>query len=435
MKKTSIILICAFVSFVSCTKSKEVHPEIGDGNDEIVTVGVKDVHVEYTRTDHAEHSRVVFHYCPADANGNAQQFDAAEMTKKETFFELVLDDLICDTLYWYYYELFPNSGDAFNSVQKTFHTQACDTPEPPEPPTPPSGTPEGAINGLFTINENGDQVYFSQGNLQYQASTNTWRFAENQWDYVGTQIPEYGEPGGTVPGSDNANISQVYDGWIDLFGWGTSGYHDSSDPYNVNYQPWSTLWSIVNENYNYYGYGPSTNMSSPNLTGSSANYDWGIYNPISNGGNQTNQWRTLTHEEWEFVINSRPDIRYAKATVNNVKGVILLPDDWSSGTYSLSNTNSNDASFDNNTLTVSQWSTLEQHGAIFLPAAGDRVGTSVSFLWGGRGSYWSASYGDDDDYGTVYSYGVLFYETSFAANYWGRRDVGHSVRLVTPAKN
>ena len=45
--------------------------------------------------------------------------------------------------------------------------------------------PQGAIDGLFTINSNGDQVYFSQGNLQYQASTNTWRFATNQWDYVG----------------------------------------------------------------------------------------------------------------------------------------------------------------------------------------------------------------------------------------------------------
>ena len=70
----------------SCTKSKEVHPEIGDGNDEIVTVGVKDVHVEYLRTDHAELSRVVFHYSLADV----QEFDAAEMTKRDDFFELTL---------------------------------------------------------------------------------------------------------------------------------------------------------------------------------------------------------------------------------------------------------------------------------------------------------------------------------------------------------
>ena len=133
MKNLSIILACILVAMVSCAKSKEVHPEIGDGNDEIVTVGIKDVHVEYSRTDHAELNRVVFHYCPADANGNAQQFAAAEMTKKEIFFELTLNDLFSDTLYWYYYELFPNNGDAFNTVQKTFHTQFFEQPGPPIP--------------------------------------------------------------------------------------------------------------------------------------------------------------------------------------------------------------------------------------------------------------------------------------------------------------
>ena len=65
---------------------------------------------------------------------------------------------------------------------------------------------EGSLPGLFTINADGDQVHFSQGNLQYQASTNTWRFAEHQYDYVG---------------ADNANISATYTGWIDLFVWGT----------------------------------------------------------------------------------------------------------------------------------------------------------------------------------------------------------------------
>lgn len=80
--------------------------------------------------------------------------------------------------------------------------------------------PEGGINALFTIIEDGDKVYFSQGNLQYQASTNTWRFAEHQWDYVG---------------EGNNNISPNYNGWIDLFGWGTSGYNHGA----VCYQPWS----------------------------------------------------------------------------------------------------------------------------------------------------------------------------------------------------
>lgn len=44
--------------------------------------------------------------------------------------------------------------------------------------------PEGAISGLFSVSEV-QQVFFSKSNLQYRASTKTWRFAENQWDFVG----------------------------------------------------------------------------------------------------------------------------------------------------------------------------------------------------------------------------------------------------------
>ena len=304
--------------------------------------------------------------------------------------------------------------------------------------------PVGAIDGLFTIDSVGNQVYFSQGNLQYNAAQGThqcadgttkqgtWRFAENQWDFVGTQNPYSGEPGGTVPGSDNANISQDYDGWIDLFGWGTSGWHDNSDPYNVNYQPWSTSGSTVNYEYNCWGYGPSTNMPSPNLTGSSANYDWGVYNPISNGGNQPNQWRSLTDEEWAYVFFSRTTssgIRYAKANVNNVNGVILLPDDWSTSYYTLSNTNSTVASYSSNTITAQQWSTLEQHGAIFLPATGWRqYGTSVG-LMGDHGCYWSASYSDSCTARWVYFYVSLFQVST------QDRNRGFSVRLVRVAEN
>ncbi|MBR4498358.1 MAG: hypothetical protein IKP08_06750 [Bacteroidales bacterium] len=80
---------------------------------------------------------------------------------------------------------------------------------------------DGAILAEFSVSDS-TKVHFSQGNLQYQASSNTWRFAENQWDFVGDSID------GTVYEkgikSDNAKISSSYDGWIDLFGFGTSGY-------------------------------------------------------------------------------------------------------------------------------------------------------------------------------------------------------------------
>ena len=262
------------------------------------------------------------------------------------------------------------------------------------------GVPVGAINGLFTINENGDQVCFSQGNLQYQASTNIWRFAENQWDYVG---------------SGNINISEIYTGWIDLFGWATSGWNNG----NIYYQPWDTQ---DNDNYNMgYGYGPNSN-----LTNAYANADWGVYNPIINGGNQPSQWRTLTREEWVYVFNNRitlSGIRHVRAKVNNVNGIILLPDDWDPIYFSL-NTHQYNTNYSSNVITASQWNVLEYHGAVFLPAAGYRDGTLVTSV-GFDGHYWSTSYSN-----TAHAYYVYICDTGLDPLESNIRKGGLSVRLV-----
>lgn len=394
MKNLSIILACILIAMLSCTKSKEVHPELGDGNDEIVMVGMKDVHVEYTRTDHAELQKVVFHYSLAEV----QQFAVAEMTKQEEFFELTLNDLLSDTLYDYYYELFyNNSGEISITEQKTFHTQAFDMPEPP---TPPSGAPEGAINGLFTINENGDRVYFSQGNLQYRASTNTWRFAEHQWECTGI---------------DNENASSNYDGWIDLFGWGTSGYDHGA----VCFQPWST--STNDAEYNVYG------SLSASLNDFSGLADWGC-NAVINGGNAQNQWRTLTHTQWNYVLfdrNTRTGIRFVFAVLNEANGVIVLPDDWDGSLFNL-NTNIDELVFTNNILSESQWIEMEQHGAVFLPTGGYRYGTFIVGL-NYYGYYWSTTF--DPDLGI----GKVFIAIDFGTTY-GNRFEGCSVRLVQDAR-
>ncbi len=228
--------------------------------------------------------------------------------------------------------------------------------------------PQGAVNGMFTVNSNGDQVWFSQGNLQYigSASTPYWKFAENQWDYIGTTT---GQNSG-YQSSDR-----------DLFGWGTSGYNHGA----ICYQPWST--STTNTDYHAYG------QAQYNLYDMSGDADWG-YNPISNGGDYENYgWRTLTKDEWKYVFNTRvttSGIRFAKARVNNVLGVILLPDNWDASYYLLESINNSEASFSANVISASQWATLEQHGAVFLPTAGRRVSGGLENV-NVSGYYWSSS--------------------------------------------
>jgi hypothetical protein len=288
------------------------------------------------------------------------------------------------------------------------------------------GSPVGAINGLFSVSET-QQVYFSQGNLQYigSASTPYWKFADNQWDYFGTT---------TGQNSSDQNVDR------DLFGWGTSGYHDSSDPNNYYYQPWSTSTATVNQDYNYWGYGPSTNMLSPNLTGSSANYDWGVYNAISNGGNQAGQWRTLTHEEWSYIFNTRSastvngvaNARYAKAKVANVQGVILFPDSYThpSGVGQPVGINeTGNTGWNGNDYSEMDFASMQDNGAVFLPAAGARVGTSVYDV-GSYGIYWSASY-----YFSDCAWGVDFNGAGLDTNdYYLNRYLGFPVRLVASAE-
>ena len=222
--------------------------------------------------------------------------------------------------------------------------------------------PEGTLKGVFSVSES-LKVRFAQGNLQYQASTNTWRFADKQTDIIG---------------EDNINISASYDGWIDLFAWGTSGYDHGA----VCYQPWST-----SQTYNdYYAYG---NYMS-NLYDQTGQADWG-YNAISNGGDQTGLWRTLTAYEWRYIFNRREaDIRYAVATIEGRYGVLLFPDDWSAETYTINTPNDLEASYEANTLTASDWNTLEAAGVVFLPASGLRAEGGVPYV-NEAGAYWSST--------------------------------------------
>lgn len=260
------------------------------------------------------------------------------------------------------------------------------------------------------------KVFFAPGNLQYNAAMGThlcadgtmqqgtWRFAENQWDYIGSR----------------ASASSTYNGWIDLYAWGTSGWSNGVE----EYQPWS--WTIGASNCYYINGDASLSM-----TGDYENADWAVYNSI--GEYSPNSWRTLSAEEWEFILNGRTNasILCGKATINNVCGLIFLPDDYPFADLSLPQfIPGNDRFCSTNKYTESQWEQLENKGAVFLPAAGVSYRGNNNFP-NIHGYYWSVSACNENKQSRAYNlefYSDVNYPSTQITP--GDRRGGKSVRPV-----
>ncbi len=263
----------------------------------------------------------------------------------------------------------------------------------------PWPVPEGAVRGLFSV-DRGVQVYFSKGNLQYQASTGTWRFAEHQYDFVG---------------KDNLKISPTWEGWIDLFGWGTSGYDHGA----LDYQPWSGNEDTKSD-ARHYAYGKPES----HLFEQDGKADWG-YNCIGNGGDKENGWRTPTVSEWVHLLFNRKTssgVRFVKAQVAGINGLMLLPDDWNVAVYPLNAANDGSAGYSSNVISLTDWHrVLESSGAVFLPEAGART---VNGIFTGMGGYYTSSAASSDAWHFLLSNFDLYFDAH------GHRGDGLSVRLV-----
>ena len=279
------------------------------------------------------------------------------------------------------------------------------TEQPQPTPTPATAfDSNGATKSLFSVSDT-KQVRFSRGNLQYQASTAKWRFAEQQYDYVG---------------DDNVNVSSTYAGWVDLFLWGTSGW-------DADFQPWTTALEEYNAG------GSSTN----DLTGDYANADWGVYNAISNGGGAAGIWRTLSAEEWAYLLgnNAKRNGKWATAVVNDHFGLIVLPDSFTmpdSITLTAGAARNTYTGEPSNRYSLAQWKKLELAGAVFMPAAGRRVvdfsELTVDFA-GTMGVYWSTTHAPNDYYGNS-ACSVEFEKSYLNVEGTAYRYHGVSVRLV-----
>lgn len=239
-------------------------------------------------------------------------------------------------------------------------------------------------------------ITFAPGNLQYQASTNTWRFAANQWDIIGDNAGN-----NTAAGDPDPRATQS--DWIDLFGWGTSGWNNSGSGYGAYYHPYDSAWGEGSAETAAL-YGPTGTLD---LTGLFANGDWGMH---AIGDYPAGTWRTPTGHvldaegergDWGYILYVRDNIstptQSGEARVNGVVGKILLPDDFVDPKTNTKNSGKFRAglSFDSkkhNVYLEDGWKAMEEAGAVFFPYAGQRKGTTVESV-GSYCYYWTASAG------------------------------------------
>lgn len=233
----------------------------------------------------------------------------------------------------------------------------------------------------FTINADGDKVEFSPGNLYYDGSS--WHFEAHQWDYRTYQGLDAFIDGETP-------VTKTPDGHWGSFGWSTN----HTDAF------WGMDISTTDNNY------------------SNTFVDWGT-NII--GTDAAGTWHTLSQEEWYYLLKTRTNasilctVKFLDDELH--EGLVILPD----GT--------NSSVMDKITKTAD----LAIYGAVFLPIAGQRKGTTL--LEKTTGYYWTNTFYKTS--GTSIGANCLsFYKTtsyitiSIASYSWAKRYMGHSVRLV-----
>ncbi len=167
-------------------------------------------------------------------------------------------------------------------------------------------------------------------------------------------------------------------------------------------------------------------------------------------------WRMLSQSEWNYLINKRANYKKlrTKAQVNDVSGVLLLPDDYTH-TFAFKLQLNTDY-YTECKLSRSQFELLEKAGAVFLPTAGyfypeyeggeapqrksppERVAPEYGTRYGfysfyDEGNYWSTTV-NDDYYGNEYYYKMYFSPYDFHCDYAEHYSYLFSIRLVIDAK-
>ena len=130
---------------------------------------------------------------------------------------------------------------------------------------------------------------------------------------------------------------------------------------------------------------------------------------------QTGMWRTLTKDEWNYLINTRTNasaLYKCNVTVGGVTGCLVIAPDGYTGTIA--------SSYD-----AAAWATAESAGLVCLCPNGYRGGSSVSTGDGGR--YYSSTPSNN----IANAYFLYVNGASLTIAYDGGRNTGRCIRLVT----
>ena len=167
-----------------------------------------------------------------------------------------------------------------------------------------------------------------------------------------------------------------------------------------NLQNQDSLWRLADNQYTVLNKNNPADGAIDRFPWSEPNY-WGEH-AIVNGGNEENMWRTLTKNEWDYLLMKRPDAAslVGLGRVDGRNGLFLLPHEWETpddvpyfnnvyekgfsitDEYYMSEW---DFHYDDNEYTLEEWTLMEAAGAVFLPAVGN------------EGLYWSSSLSDNND--------------------------------------
>ena len=249
------------------------------------------------------------------------------------------------------------------------------------------GTETETIPADFSVGKD-KKVQFAKGNLRYRGD-----MYEGEWS-IATQPYE-------ILGSDNVD-------------------DQSSSSYPADLKD-LLCWSTVNNYYgvsNYYYYDDAE--ANELFRGDFA--DWGqspaLIADLGEG------WRTLGKDEWNYILNDRPNAAQLRsvATVADVKGLVILPDEWNAPTGVMLSDN----------MTAEEWATIEQTGGVFLPAAGQMITTYEDYTATTTvveaGSYWTST--PSGDKSEMYAFAMTFTDTDVTPGTDLLRRTATAVRLV-----